>query len=105
MRVLALDLGTSSARARLYDERGRHVEGVEAQERYSVTRGHSGRLGEFDADELVEVVREAVEDARRGAGSVDAVAGSCFWHSLLAVDGRGQPLTNVSTDRKSTRLN
>ena len=103
--VLALDLGTSSARARLYDERGRHVEGVEAQERYSATRGHSGRLGEFDADELLEVVREAVEEARREAGSVDAVAASSFWHSLLAVDGRGRPLTAVSTwrDTRATR--
>jgi gluconokinase len=98
-RVLALDLGTSSARARLYDERGRHVEGVEAQERYSETRGHSGRLGEFDADELVDVVREAVDEACRAAGSVDAIAVSSFWHSLLALDARGRPLTTVSTWR------
>ena len=105
MRLLALDLGTSSARARLYDERGRHVEGVEAQERYSETRGHSGRLGEFDADELVGVVREAVEEARRGAGTVDAVAASSFWHSLLALDASGRPLTTVSTwrDTRATR--
>ena len=98
-RVLALDLGTSSARARLYDERGRHADGVEAQERYSGTRGHSGRLGEFDADELVAVVREAVDEARREAGSVDAVAVSSFWHSLVAVDGAGRPLAPVSTWR------
>jgi gluconokinase len=98
-RVLALDLGTSSARARLYDERGRHAEGVEAQERYSDTRGHSGRLGEFNADELVDVVRQAVDETRREAGSVDAVATSSFWHSLMAVDAAGRPLTSVSTWR------
>ena len=99
-RVLALDLGTSSARARLYDERGRHAEGVEAQERYTETRGHSGRLGEFDADELVGVVREAVEAClRRADGPVDAIAMSSFWHSLLALDARGRPLTAVSTWR------
>jgi gluconokinase len=98
-RVLALDLGTSSARARLCDERGRDVAGAEAQVHYSETRGHSGRLGEFDPDELVEVVREAVDEARRESGPIDAVATSCFWHSLLAVDGRGRPLTAVSTWR------
>ena len=105
-RVLALDLGTSSARGRLYDERGRHVEGVEAQERYTGTRGHSGRLGEFDADELVEVVRAAVAECRRdGAGPVDAVATSSFWHSLLALDSRGRPLTPVSTWRDTRAVN
>ena len=99
-RVLALDVGTSSVRARLYDERARHVEGVEAQERYTSTRGHSGRLGEFDADELVTVTRDAVDEARREArGRVDAVAASCFWHSLVPVDARGDARGPVLTWR------
>lgn len=99
-RVLALDVGTSSVRARLYDERGLHVAGVEAQERYTATRGHSGRLGEFDADELVAVAREAVDEARREAGGpIDAVAASCFWHSLVPVDERGRALGPVQTWR------
>jgi gluconokinase len=99
-RVLALDVGTSSVRARLYDERGLHVEGVEAQERYTGTRGHSGRLGEFDADELVAVARDAVAEARReGAARVDAVAASCFWHSLVPVDSSGRAIGPVQTWR------
>src|SRR5919204_4630377 len=99
-RVLAIDVGTSSARARLYDERGLHVEGVEAQVRYTATRGHSGRMGEFDADELVGIVRDAVEEARHEAGgSVDAIAASCFWHSLVPVDGAGRSLGPVLTWR------
>ena len=99
-RVLALDVGTSSVRARLYDERGLHVEGVEAQERYTGTRGHSGRLGEFDADELVAVARDAVAEARGEAGGrVDAVAASCFWHSLVPVDSRGRAIGPVQTWR------
>jgi gluconokinase len=99
-RVLALDVGTSSVRARLYDERGLHVEGVEAQERYTATRGHSGRLGEFDAEELVIVAREAVDEARREAGGpIDAVAASCFWHSLVPVDDRDRALGPVQTWR------
>jgi gluconokinase len=99
-RVLALDVGTSSVRARLYDERGLHVEGVEAQERYTATRGHSGRLGEFDADELVDTVRDAVEEAcREAGGGVAAVAVSCFWHSLVPVDREGRAIAPVQTWR------
>lgn len=98
--VLALDVGTSSVRALVYDEQGRQVEGAGAQEQYTETRGHSGRLGTFDADELVEAAREAIGEARRDAGSdLAAVGASCFWHSLLAVDERGRPLTDVLTWR------
>jgi gluconokinase len=99
-RVLALDVGTSSVRTLLYDERGRVVKGVGARERYTATRGHSGRLGEFDADELAEAVRDAVEEGRREAGgSLDAVGASCFWHSLVAVDERDRALSPVLTWR------
>lgn len=99
-RVLALDVGTSSVRARLYDGRGLHVEGVEAQERYTAAGGHSGRLGEFDADELVDVARDAIDEARRETGGApDAVGASCFWHSLVPVDARGRALGPVQTWR------
>ena len=37
---------------------------------------------------------------------VDAIACSCFWHSLLALDGRGRPLTPLLTwrDVRSAQL-
>jgi gluconokinase len=92
MRVLALDVGTSSARALLFDERAQTVE--QGAKRYTPARGHSGRLTEYDPDGLVEIVRDVAGEARREAGgSLDAVALSVFWHSLLAVDDRGRPLT------------
>jgi gluconokinase len=96
-RVLSLDVGTSSVRARLYGPDGLHVEGVEAHTKYT---GESGRFGEFDPDGLVDATRAAIEEARAGTGGeVDAVAASCFWHSLLAVDSQGKPLTPVLTWR------
>jgi gluconokinase len=99
-RVVALDVGTSSARALVYGEDGECVPGVGRQEGYTETRGHSGRLGEFDADELVSIALAAVEEARREAGGgVDAVGISCFWHSLVAIDERGRALTPVLTWR------
>ena len=98
--MLALDVGTSSARALVYDERCEPVPGAARQERYTSTRGHSGRLGEFDADELLAVVRDASEGARREAGvDIDAVAISCFWHSLVALGRDGRPLSPVLTWR------
>ena len=98
MRVLALDVGSSSVRAVPYDERAREV-GEAAHETYEPSLGPDGSA-ELDADELVEACR-AVLDA---AGSAyDALAISCFWHSLLLLDGGNRPLTPVLLwqDRRS----
>lgn len=80
-RILALDVGTSSVRAAVGS-------------RDLVQLPHRPRDdGTTDADELVETCRAAIERA----GDHDVVAISCFWHSLLAVDARGRPLTPVLT--------
>jgi gluconokinase len=93
-RVLSLDLGTSSVRARVYDESGTAIEGVEAQTPYEPTEGV------LDPERLVDVARAAVDEILRELGApVDAYAISCFWHSLLALDARDRPLTPVLTWR------
>lgn len=84
--VLALDVGTSSVRARVYDERGRHDSDSEAQIAYA---------GCEDPEALVEAARAVLARSRAAGGPVAAAGVSCFWHSLLAVDGRGRPLTPV----------
>ena len=81
-RVLALDVGTSSVRARVFDESAE--EGDAARRWYP---------GEDDPDRIVELTREAYGEAR--TGDVDAVGTSCFGHSLLALDAEGRPLTPV----------
>src|SRR4051812_50172193 len=74
-RVLALDVGTSSVRARIYDERGRLRHGEEAQTRYDVTHGRGGRA-ELDADHIFEAARAALERGRQGgAGDANARRG------------------------------
>src|SRR6188474_2946751 len=91
VRVLSLDVGTSSVRARVYDERGDHVQAAEAQTRYEPTHGHDASA-EFDARHLVAATRAAYGEALAEAGGrVDAVAVSCFWHSLLPLDAAGRP--------------
>jgi gluconokinase len=84
VRVLALDIGTSSVRA--------HVFGPSA-----VERGRPARRdyhGEVDPRKLLRLTRAAIRDAG-GAKGVDAVGASCFGHSLLALGRDGQPLTPV----------
>jgi gluconokinase len=89
VRVLALDVGSSSVRARVYDESGALVEGTDAQTRYE----------DADPATLVEATRSTVQRAERAAGEHDAVGASCFWHSLVAVDRQNRPLSPLLTWR------
>jgi len=84
LRIFALDVGTSSVRAHRFDETAEEL-GEPARREYS---------GEADADRIVQLTREAIEEAG-GAEGVDAVATSCFGHSLLALDKAGRPLTPI----------
>ena len=61
--VLTIDAGTSSARALLFDARGRAVEGVAAQERYTVRSTDEG-ASEDDPDASLERVARCVDAAR-----------------------------------------
>jgi gluconokinase len=80
-RVLAIDVGSSSARAQLFDERAEPA-GELAQAKYE---------GERDAVRLVETVRRVAAEA----GDADAVGSSCFGHSLVALDAGGRPVTPI----------
>jgi gluconokinase len=82
-RVLGIDVGTSSVRAQIFDGG--------AEEREPARRDYPG---ENDPGRVVELVREAIDEAVAGR-DYDAVGGSCFGHSLLAVDDRGRPLTPI----------
>jgi gluconokinase len=90
MRVLGLDVGSSSVRARAFDERGRELEGS-ARRAYEQHYGADGSA-ELDADELVRASNAVLDEAGR---TFDALAISCFWHSLLLLDAHDRPLTPV----------
>src|SRR5579875_1809964 len=83
-RVVSLDVGSSSVRAVAFGEDGR-AEGDGAHLSYEG----------FDADHLVDACRTVLEQVPRG----DALAFSCFWHSLVPVDAHDRPLTPVLTWR------
>src|SRR6478672_10985267 len=98
MRVLALDVGSSSARACAYDERGREVD-EPARSAYEARYGPGGPA-ERAPDELVGAREAGLAEA--GARH-DATGISCFWHSLLLRDEKERPLTPVLLwqDRRS----
>jgi gluconokinase len=94
-RVLALDVGSSSVRAWVYDETATPVAGAGAKRRYRLEPG-----GVLDPDRLLrDALAVLHEVGREHAGSEDLVAASCFWHSLLAIDRSGRPLTPLLTWR------
>jgi gluconokinase len=75
--VLALDIGSSSVRAQRFDDAAEPT-GELRQERYDTT----------DAAEVAQLVREVLNGEEP-----DGV--SCFGHSLIALDAKGNPLTPI----------
>lgn len=109
--ILAIDLGTSSARAVVYDVLGRLVAGTESRLEYQMTATPDGGV-ETDADELVERLCQVIDaviaqiaNLFPGAETVLCGVGCCtFWHSLLGVDATGRavtPLYNWSDTRSA----
>jgi gluconokinase len=79
----------------VYDETATPVPGAGAQRRYRLEPG-----GVLDPDHLLRDTLAVLHEVQgEHAGPEDVVAASCFWHSLLAVDGRGRPLTPLMTWR------
>ena len=94
--VLALDVGTSSCRASLYDRRGRSVAGRRARVTYSpeVTPDGGAQLDpDLLFDQLCSVIDQVLQQAN--GTPILAVATDTFWHSLLGVDADGRPLTPI----------
>ncbi len=98
--ILALDVGTSSTRALLFDASGAGVPGIQSQETYELTVTGEGQVT-VDADKLVAVVADTIDKVLRDAGplatSIGAVATDTFWHSLVGVDAGGQAITPLIT--------
>ena len=94
--VLAIDIGTSSTRAILYDATGRAIRRRHAQVPYEIETGLDGR-STFDAAELCRLTESVIDEVcvEIGNDQVAAVGVSCFWHSLVGLDERGDPITPI----------
>ena len=103
--VLAVDLGTTSAKALAFDagsltRGGRAVIAARAEREYPLHTPEPG-AAEQDPELILEAaagaVREAVNSAGCGPDGVAAVAFSTAMHSLIAVDADGRALTPALT--------
>jgi gluconokinase len=98
--ILSLDIGTSSVRALLFDSSGTAVPNVLAQHTYALNISNEGEVS-VDADMLVDLVAQSIDEVLRAAGSlaahIKAVATDTFWHTLLGVDASGRPLIPLLT--------
>jgi len=96
--VIALDVGTSSARAAFYDGHGRAIAGRSHQVQYAPRLTRDGGV-EHDADHLLEAVVACLDaiHPNRPPEDTRAVGIATFWHGLLGFDAGGHPITPVYT--------
>jgi gluconokinase len=95
--VIALDVGTSSARATLYDAAGRPVAGRFHRVAYEPALTPDGGV-EHDPGRLLDAVAACLDGVQRGdATDVRAVGVTTFWHGLLGFDGADRPTTPLYT--------
>lgn len=96
--ILSLDLGSSSIRALLYDACGDQIQDSETQVTHHLRITHDGG-SEGDVIALFELVCTCIDGVMSWAGNhaanIGAVATCCFWHSLLALDKVGKPVSPV----------
>ena len=95
MLIAAVDIGTSSTRALLFDDA--RFTGQSASVEYALKSPEPG-AAELDAMEVMNAVVKCIHDLTQMAGvGIECVALSSAMHSLLAVDADGMPLTPVFT--------
>jgi gluconokinase len=98
--VLALDLGTSSTRAILFDRQGRMLVGGLARRSVELQTKSDG-TAVIDADHLAEqtwqCVDEVLEEAGQNAEKIAAVGCSTFVSNLVGVDRSGRAVTPLMT--------
>ncbi|MDQ5846675.1 MAG: gluconokinase [Acidobacteriota bacterium] len=94
--LLALDIGTSGVRAALFDADGGEL--PDASVRLNYKDDTFAEIGTIDADVLLEQLVHAIDSLfanYKCTTAIELIAISCFWHSLLGVDGAARPTTSV----------
>jgi len=98
--VLAIDVGTSSVRAALYDARARRLEDTAAHAEH-VLRPDAAGAAEAPAEEIAACVEQVVDAALaacgRTDGGIEAVALDTLAATTVGVDGAGRAVTPLYT--------
>ena len=96
--ILALDIGTSSVRAALYDFTGNVLPATMVKNERRLKMTEDGGA-EIDAEEAFSQVVGAIDDVLKKSemlsGDIKYVAASSFWHSLVGINAAGKPTTKV----------
>jgi gluconokinase len=96
--ILALDIGSSSIRAAVYDGNARLIAPTLVKIEYQFVTNAAGAF-EIDAAQLVKHVVTAIETvlkkAEKQKGEIRCIAGCALWHSLVGIDDRGRTTTPV----------
>ena len=98
--ILAIDVGSSSARVVLYDGHGRAIDGMVAQERYALRITADGAR-EDHPDESIARIARCVDAMLHQAGplaeQIGAVAVDTLASTIMAIDADHRPLTPLIT--------
>ena len=96
--ILALDIGTSSVRAALYDLQGNVLPKSFVKNERTLTATEDGGA-EIDANEALAQIEKAIDDVLQKSanikGEIIAVAASSFWHSLVGINKAEKPTTKI----------
>jgi gluconokinase len=98
--VLAIDVGSSASRGRLFDATGSSVDKLEVRIRHQLTEKSDGTVtidAEAVCDEVVEIIDRLVAKAGKRIGAIAGVAMDTFALSLVGVNKAGRPVTPAYT--------
>ncbi len=98
MTVLALDIGSSSVRALLFDDAAQVIRDAVARRKYAFTTDTSG-ASTAHAHDLRRLVEACIDEVLRhqAARSIRAVGMATFVGNLLGVGPDGEPITPIYT--------
>ncbi|MFC0002998.1 FGGY family carbohydrate kinase [Micromonospora siamensis] len=98
MNILALDLGTSSVRGLVLDAQANPLPGALARRKVRLDVGDDGS-GTLDGPGYLACLVECLDEltAAGHLAGVELVTASAQWHSVVPLDGRGEPLGPVLT--------
>ena len=90
--ILALDIGSSSVRAALYDGDANLIPqtSVKIEQTFHVTPDGGNEINTDHAiANVVAAIDTVLEKTKRLKGEIACVASCCFWHSLVGVNAQG----------------
>src|SRR3954469_10588313 len=99
--ALAIDVGSSSLRAALVDTHGDLVPDTLTQVDVELTIA-AGGLAQINTSDVCEELEQALDRTPAAGGAAEdativVVAMTTFWHSLVVLDGSGEPRPPVLT--------